>query len=98
MLQARAAPPQAWCSRPDPSAVAEAARRTAALQAEVFARSAPLRTAIVRQQLFFPDRRLLQFDCGKLQVKQPCKVLVCRGHKMENAQAFALRYIALMHC
>ena len=30
--------------------------------------SAPLRTAVVRQQLFFPDRRLIQFDCGKLQV------------------------------
>ncbi|KAJ7569569.1 hypothetical protein O6H91_01G084300 [Diphasiastrum complanatum] len=27
----------------------------------------PLRRIIVRRQLFFPDRRLLQFDCGKLQ-------------------------------
>lgn len=26
-----------------------------------------LRSAAVRQQLFFPDRRLVQFDCGKLQ-------------------------------
>ncbi|KAJ7539803.1 hypothetical protein O6H91_11G109200 [Diphasiastrum complanatum] len=27
----------------------------------------PLRRIVVRRQLFFPDRRLLQFDCGKLQ-------------------------------
>ncbi|XP_052172511.1 protein PHOTOPERIOD-INDEPENDENT EARLY FLOWERING 1 isoform X2 [Diospyros lotus] len=27
----------------------------------------PLRPAIVRRQLYFPDRRLIQFDCGKLQ-------------------------------
>ena len=43
--------------------------RAAALQAEVFARSAPLRTALVRRQLFFPDRRLIQYDCGKLQAR-----------------------------
>ena len=41
----------------------------ASLQQEWFQRSAPLRTAIVRQQVFFPDRRLIQFDCGKLQVR-----------------------------
>ena len=29
----------------------------------------PLRMAAVRRQLFFPDRRLVQFDCGKLQVR-----------------------------
>ena len=33
-----------------------------------FQGAGPLRPAIVRQQLFFPDRRLLQYDCGKLQV------------------------------
>jgi E1A-binding protein p400 len=27
----------------------------------------PIRPAIVRRQLYFPDRRLIQFDCGKLQ-------------------------------
>lgn len=27
----------------------------------------PLRPAIVRRQVYFPDRRLIQFDCGKLQ-------------------------------
>ena len=68
MEQARAQPTRIWCSSPDPALVAAAAQ-----QAEVAARAwfqggAPLRTAIVRQQLFFPDRRLLQYDCGKLQV------------------------------
>ncbi|KAL2464783.1 Protein PHOTOPERIOD-INDEPENDENT EARLY FLOWERING 1 [Forsythia ovata] len=27
----------------------------------------PVRPAIVRRQVYFPDRRLIQFDCGKLQ-------------------------------
>lgn len=27
----------------------------------------PFRPAIVRRQVYFPDRRLIQFDCGKLQ-------------------------------
>ncbi|KAK9839615.1 hypothetical protein WJX81_001019 [Elliptochloris bilobata] len=65
--QARAPAPAVWCSRPDSSAVAEAARRAALAQREFAGRSAALRTAIVRQQLFFPDRRLIQYDCGKLQ-------------------------------
>ena len=37
-------------------------------QLEWFRSSAPLRTAYVRGQLFFPDRKLIQYDCGKLQV------------------------------
>ncbi|KAF5743891.1 protein PHOTOPERIOD-INDEPENDENT EARLY FLOWERING 1 isoform X2 [Tripterygium wilfordii] len=27
----------------------------------------PIRPALVRKQVYFPDRRLIQFDCGKLQ-------------------------------
>lgn len=27
----------------------------------------PVRPAVVRRQVYFPDRRLIQFDCGKLQ-------------------------------
>ena len=68
-VQARAPAPAVWCSRPDSSAVAEAARRAALAQREFAERAALLRTAIVRQQLFFPDRRLIQYDCGKLQVR-----------------------------
>lgn len=67
--QARAPPPTAWCSHPDQSLVLKAARQAQHAQREWFRSSASLRTAIVRRQLFFPDRRLLQFDCGKLQVR-----------------------------
>jgi len=69
--QARAPAPAVWCSRPDSSLAAEAARRAALVQREFARRSALLRPAIVRQQLFFPDRRLLQYDCGKLQARAP---------------------------
>ena len=63
----RAPPPELWCSTPAPAAAAAAAARTAALAARVRAASAPLHTAAVRTTLFFPDKRLIQFDCGKLQ-------------------------------
>ena len=44
---------------------------------------APLRQASVRQQLFFPDRRLVQFDCGKLQaLAQLLRTLKSGGHKV----------------
>ena len=33
-----------------------------------FERSGLLHVPRIRTQLFFPDRRLIQFDCGKLQV------------------------------
>ena len=66
--QARAPPPSAWCSHPDQSVVLQAARQAQMVQQEWFRSSGSLRTAVVRRQLFFPDRRLLQFDCGKLQV------------------------------
>ena len=66
--QARSPPPTAWCSHPDQSIVLQAARKAQLVQREWVQHSAVLRPAIVRQQLFFPDRQLLQFDCGKLQV------------------------------
>ena len=74
--QARAPPPSAWCSHPDQSVVLEAARHVQLVQQEWFQSSASLRTAVIRRQLFFPDRRLLQFDCGKLQVRLPPASLV----------------------
>jgi SNF2 family DNA or RNA helicase len=44
---------------------------------------APLRHAQVRRQLFFPDRRLVQFDCGKLQaLAQLLRTLKSGGHKV----------------
>lgn len=44
-----------------------AAAATAVATREFFARSAPLHSSLIRRQLFFPDRKLVQFDCGKLQ-------------------------------
>jgi len=121
-LQARASPPELWCSHPDTSLVNAAANQAQALtQARGlqglccwlrncfsvhlpassdlgmlsrqywssaacraltlsqrcppaqtwFARAGLLHTARLRTQLFFPDRRLIQFDCGKLQVCCP---------------------------
>ncbi len=68
-LQARATPPKLWCSRPDHSALADMKIQSTTLMSEYQARSQLLQTAVLRQQLFFPDRRLIQFDCGKLQVR-----------------------------
>lgn len=70
VLQARAPPPQLWCSRPDHSALTDLRVQSTFLMSEYQARSQLLQTATLRQQLFFPDRRLIQFDCGKLQVRR----------------------------
>ncbi len=67
--QARASKPVVWCERPDLTLVRRAASDAALVTAEYWARSAPLHTSTIRGTLFFPDRRLLQFDCGKLQVR-----------------------------
>jgi E1A-binding protein p400 len=64
--KARAPPVEAWCCKPDGSALRRAAAAAALAQREWFERAGPLRTAVVRKQMFFPDRRLLQYDCGKL--------------------------------
>lgn len=63
---ARAPFPTCWCSRGrspvlfEPSYIGKCT--------EVFAPLlTPIRPAIVRRQVYFPDRRLIQFDCGKLQ-------------------------------
>ncbi len=65
--KARAPPPTLWCSHPDSSAVAAAARRSRALQTTYVEKSELLHVPRLRTQLFFPDKRLLQYDCGKLQ-------------------------------
>lgn len=64
--KARAPPVEGWCCRPDGSALRRAAAAASVAQQAWFAGAGPLRTAVVRKQLFFPDRRLLQYDCGKL--------------------------------
>jgi len=43
----------------------------------------PIRATIVRQILFFPDKRLVQFDCGKLQALAVLlRTLKVDGHKV----------------
>jgi len=66
--QVRARAPALWVSRPDNAAVASAAAAAATAEAAWMKGAGPLRPALVRQQLFFPDRNLIQYDCGKLQV------------------------------
>lgn len=42
----------------------------------------PIRPAIVRRQVYFPDRRLIQFDCGKLQeLAMLLRKLKSEGHR-----------------
>ncbi|KAM3320528.1 protein PHOTOPERIOD-INDEPENDENT EARLY FLOWERING 1 isoform X1 [Capsicum chacoense] len=63
---ARAPAPACWCSKSDASVFfSPTFKKTCS---EVLSPLlTPLRPAIVRRQVYFPDRRLIQFDCGKLQ-------------------------------
>ncbi|CAK9140298.1 unnamed protein product [Ilex paraguariensis] len=63
---ARAPPPVCWCSKSGNSVFIHPTykeRCTEILSPHL----TPFRPAIVRRQVYFPDRRLIQFDCGKLQ-------------------------------
>ncbi|XP_020576990.1 protein PHOTOPERIOD-INDEPENDENT EARLY FLOWERING 1 isoform X2 [Phalaenopsis equestris] len=63
---ARAPPPVCWSSKAGSFVFrtqAYADRCTEILSPLL----SPYRPAIVRRQVYFPDRRLIQFDCGKLQ-------------------------------
>ncbi|XP_058091904.1 protein PHOTOPERIOD-INDEPENDENT EARLY FLOWERING 1-like isoform X2 [Magnolia sinica] len=63
---ARAPPPFCWCSKTGAPVFMHPAFKEKCT--EVFAPLlSPIRLAIVRRQVYFPDRRLIQFDCGKLQ-------------------------------
>ncbi|KAK2993722.1 hypothetical protein RJ640_003721 [Escallonia rubra] len=63
---ARAPPPTCWCSKNGTSAFLKPTYtdRSFELLSPLLT---PFRPAIVRRQVYFPDRRLIQFDCGKLQ-------------------------------
>lgn len=63
---ARAPPPVCWCSKRGLSVFLHPTfkERCTELLSPLLT---PLRPAIVRRQVYFPDRRLIQFDCGKLQ-------------------------------
>ncbi|PSR86149.1 Protein PHOTOPERIOD-INDEPENDENT EARLY FLOWERING like, partial [Actinidia chinensis var. chinensis] len=63
---ARAPPPLCWCSKSDTFVFLHPTYKERCT--EILSPClTPLRPAIVRRQLYFPDRRLIQFDCGKLQ-------------------------------
>nr|XP_024935444.2 protein PHOTOPERIOD-INDEPENDENT EARLY FLOWERING 1 isoform X3 [Ziziphus jujuba var. spinosa] len=63
---ARAPAPVCWCSKPGNSVFLHPTYKQKC--SEVLSPLlSPVRPAIVRRQVYFPDRRLIQFDCGKLQ-------------------------------
>lgn len=63
---ARAPPAIFWCSKSGSSILSRPILEDNTSK-ELSVLLEPLRPVIVRRQLFFPDRRLIQFDCGKLQ-------------------------------
>nr|GMD44637.1 protein PHOTOPERIOD-INDEPENDENT EARLY FLOWERING 1 isoform X1 [Ipomoea batatas] len=63
---ARAPPPVCWCSKSGASVFFHPTFKERCTEV-LSPRLTPFRPAIVRRQLYFPDRRLIQFDCGKLQ-------------------------------
>ena len=65
--KARSPSPACWFSFPDWSVVTKARELALKQQREYEARNAILWAAHARSRLYFPDRRLVQFDCGKLQ-------------------------------
>lgn len=63
----RAPPCELFCSKPVPD-VSRAQRIQLKLQREIKKYPDVLHPVRVRQDIYFPDKRLLQFDCGKLQM------------------------------
>ncbi|XP_045807406.1 protein PHOTOPERIOD-INDEPENDENT EARLY FLOWERING 1 isoform X2 [Trifolium pratense] len=63
---ARASPPVCWCSKSETTVFLKPSykQRCSDILSPLLS---PIRPAIVRRQVYFPDRRLIQFDCGKLQ-------------------------------
>ncbi|XP_012570467.1 protein PHOTOPERIOD-INDEPENDENT EARLY FLOWERING 1 isoform X2 [Cicer arietinum] len=63
---ARASPPVCWCSKSETTVFLHPSfkQRCSDILSPLLS---PIRPAIVRRQVYFPDRRLIQFDCGKLQ-------------------------------
>ncbi|CAM6104661.1 unnamed protein product [Calypogeia fissa] len=88
---ARAPPPAAWCSHPTASNVLVPTLTGEVLE-KVSTSLEPLRPVVVRRQLFFPDRRLLQFDCGKLQEL----AILLRRLKSEGHRALIFTQMAKM--
>jgi E1A-binding protein p400 len=65
--RASAPSPQLTCFHPSPLWQAEQDERQDVLGSTVSANDSIFRAASVRTELSFPDKRLVQYDCGKLQ-------------------------------
>lgn len=63
---ARVPAPLCWCSKSNQPVFVNSTYKEACAK-EFSPLLSPIRLAIVRRQVYFPDRRLIQFDCGKLQ-------------------------------
>jgi SNF2 family DNA or RNA helicase len=63
----RAFPPAPWASACLSRQRAAGERLRTGVVSQLLPQLAPVHTSLVRRQVFFPDRRLLQFDSGKLQ-------------------------------
>ncbi|XVE90682.1 hypothetical protein DITRI_Ditri20bG0096500 [Diplodiscus trichospermus] len=63
---ARAPAPVCWCSKTETSVFLHPTYIEKCGET-LLPRLTPIRPAIVRRQVYFPDKRLIQFDCGKLQ-------------------------------
>ncbi|CAI0375698.1 unnamed protein product, partial [Linum tenue] len=63
---ARAPAPDCWCSKTGSSVFLHPTYKDRCSEI-LLPLLSPIRPAIVRRQVYFPDRRLIQFDCGKLQ-------------------------------
>jgi hypothetical protein len=65
--KARSPPPRLACPHPNPSTVLEANRTAHQLVHTLSPTVDIFRPAFVRSQVYFPDKSLVQYDCGKLQ-------------------------------
>ncbi|XP_044486357.1 protein PHOTOPERIOD-INDEPENDENT EARLY FLOWERING 1 isoform X4 [Mangifera indica] len=63
---ARAPAPACWCSKSGASVFLHPTYKEKCSE-DLLPLLSHIRPAIVRKQVYFPDRRLIQFDCGKLQ-------------------------------
>ncbi|XP_054803873.1 protein PHOTOPERIOD-INDEPENDENT EARLY FLOWERING 1 isoform X2 [Prosopis cineraria] len=78
---ARAPPPVCWCSRSETPVFLHPSYKQKCSEA-LSPLLSPIRPAIVRRQVYFPDRRLIQFDCGKLQeLARLLRKLKSEGHR-----------------
>eukprot|EP01125_Pyxidicula_operculata_P012732 TRINITY_DN4194_c4_g1_i1.p1 TRINITY_DN4194_c4_g1~~TRINITY_DN4194_c4_g1_i1.p1 ORF type:complete len:1463 (+),score=421.63 TRINITY_DN4194_c4_g1_i1:14-4402(+) len=55
------------CSHPNPSTVVREQDEMTCLESHLSPATQFLQPAIIRSQMYFPDRALVQYDCGKLQ-------------------------------